>query len=351
MGQGARPRRDFVSKGRRTLDSLTHSLTGLALSRAGLNRLSPHATLIVVLAANLPDIDVISRAGGSLSYLEYHRHITHAVAAVPILALLPVLAAQLIARARFRWWPAYLASIAGVASHLALDYTNMYGVRLALPFSGQWFRLNALHLVDVWVWAVLLVSVLAPALARLVSSEIGASSRSPYPGRGFAVFALAFLCLYSFGRAVLHQRAVAVLDSRLYADSLPLRTAAFPGPFAPWRWKGLVESENFYILYDLNLLENFDPAAGRVLYKPEPGPEIRAARQTEVFRRFLEFAEFPYFRVLPLAEPEGEARVEAMDLRFGAPPEARFVATALLDREWRVRRAWFAFGFQSPRNQ
>jgi hypothetical protein len=40
-----------------------------------------------------------------------------------------------------------------------------------------------------------------------------------------------------------------------------------------------------------------------------------------------------------------------MDLRFGAPPEARFVATALLDRESRVRRAWFAFGFQSPRNQ
>jgi hypothetical protein len=42
---------------------------GLALSRAGLNRLTPQATAILLLAANAPDIDVVSAAGGSLAYL------------------------------------------------------------------------------------------------------------------------------------------------------------------------------------------------------------------------------------------------------------------------------------------
>ena len=40
------------------MDNLTHSLTGLMLSRAGLNRFYPRATLVLVIAANIPDIDI-----------------------------------------------------------------------------------------------------------------------------------------------------------------------------------------------------------------------------------------------------------------------------------------------------
>ena len=39
------------------MDNITHSLTGLMLSRAGLNRISPEATWVLLLAANAPDID------------------------------------------------------------------------------------------------------------------------------------------------------------------------------------------------------------------------------------------------------------------------------------------------------
>ena len=41
------------------MDNLTHTLTGLALSRAGLNRYYARAGLVLMLAANAPDIDVI----------------------------------------------------------------------------------------------------------------------------------------------------------------------------------------------------------------------------------------------------------------------------------------------------
>ena len=71
------------------MDNLTHSLVGLAFSRVGLNRLTPQATAVLLLAANAPDIDVVSAAGGSLNYLHYHRHLTHSLLMAPVMALLP----------------------------------------------------------------------------------------------------------------------------------------------------------------------------------------------------------------------------------------------------------------------
>jgi len=41
-------------------------------------------------------------------------------------------------------------------------------------------------------------------------------------------------------------------------------------------------------------------------------------------------------------------RVEAMDLRFGDPHSPAFVATAIVDANQRVMRAWFQFGKPKP---
>ena len=51
------------------MDQFTHTATGLFLSRAGLNRATPYAAPILMLAANAPDADIVSLAGGSLNYL------------------------------------------------------------------------------------------------------------------------------------------------------------------------------------------------------------------------------------------------------------------------------------------
>ena len=72
------------------MDNLTHSLVGLFLSRAGVNRWSPRATAIVVLAANLPDVDVVSAMGGAPGYLHWHRAWTHSLLAMPLEALVAV---------------------------------------------------------------------------------------------------------------------------------------------------------------------------------------------------------------------------------------------------------------------
>lgn len=326
------------------MDPITHTLTGLALGRAGLNRLSVHAMPVLLLAANAADIDLVTAPGGAVSYLHYHRHVTHAFLALPLLALLPVLLVRLFARKPFDWKWCYVVSLAGVASHPLLDWMNVYGIRLLLPFSSHWYRLDIASLPDVWMLGVLLAAALAPLFARLVGSEIGARSGT---GRGWALMALCFLVLYPFGRYLLHERAVAVLDARVYGGMQPLQVAALPGPANPFRWRGLVETEAFYAILDVNLLGDFDPAAGRLLYKPEPTPleaaAMAAARRTEAFRVFLDFSQCPYWSFTPLDHPENGIRVEASDLRFGDPSRRAFVAHAVVDQTGRVLDSGFSY--------
>lgn len=332
------------------MDPLTHTLTGLALSRAGLRRWSVHATPVLLLAANAPDVDLVTAFGGQTNYLHYHRHITHSFLAVPFLAVLPVLLVRLFARKPLDWKWAYAASLVGVATHPFLDWMNTYGIRWFLPFSDEWLGAGLFNIIDIWVWAVLLVAALAPVLSRLVSSEIGAQ---PGSGRGVAIAALLFVVFYGAGRSLLHQRALAVLDARLYEGLAPARVAAFPGAVNPFRWTGLVETAPFYSIQDVDLLGEFDPTAGRILYKPEPGPEQLAAagraRQTEAFRVFLNFTQYPLWRFTPVENPERGIRVQVMDLRFGTPPRPRFVATAIVTPDGRVERSSFSYEPQPGR--
>ncbi|MDQ6707714.1 MAG: hypothetical protein M3Z85_17270, partial [Acidobacteriota bacterium] len=162
------------------------------------------------------------------------------------------------------------------------------------------------------------------------------------------VFALLFLAIYSLGRFVLHDRATAILDARVYGGSVPVRVAAFPGPANPLRWRGLAETREAYHMFDLNLFGRFDPDSGQVFLKAARTPAIDAADGTATFREYLTFPQFPLWRALPAADLEGGTRVEVMDLRFGTPLSPAFVCTAILDSQLRVIRSWFQFGATSP---
>jgi inner membrane protein len=302
-----------------------------------------------LLAANAPDIDIISALGGSLTYLHYHRHITHTLVALPVLPLLCLAFVRLVGRKPLNWLGAYFIGCIGVASHLILDLTNIYGVRLLLPFSGHWFRWDTTSVIDFWIWAALLLAVLAPMLARLVNAEIGASTgKTGGAYRAFAIAGLAFLALYDGGRYILHERALATLDARIYGGNAARRVAAFPtGSMV--RWRGLAETADAVVFVDVDLTGEFNPSTGRVFYKPEPVPAFEAARRTQVFQEFLRFSQFPFWQAMPADQPPNAIRVEAMDLRFGDPQQPGFVATAIVDAQLHVDRAWFQFGSAKPR--
>ena len=316
------------------MDNLTHSLTGLMMSRAGLSRFHARAPLALILSANACDIDGLSLFSGGLTYIRYHRGLAHSIAFMPVMALLPLLIVVAIARSFQGWLRLYLLCVAGVASHLLLDWTNTYGVRFFEPFSSAWVHLDINSLIEAWVWAVLIFAWLMVYLVRLVSREIGAK---PASGRGLAIFALAFFLVYDFGKYLAHQRAIAMLNSRIYDGALPVRTAAFPGGANPFVWRGWVETDAFFKTYRINVDSDFDPASGTKYYKPSDTGAIDAAKSSDVFRTFMWFDQFPRWTVLPVAEPEGARQVQLIDLRLG------FYATAVVDRTNRVLESSFRF--------
>lgn len=327
------------------MDNLTHSLLGVVLSRAALNRFAPHAGWLALAAANAPDLDIVSWFPGPLTYLQVHRGWTHAFAFAPVVALVPLLLWRLLVRKpeqrRGHWLGAYLISLVCVLCHHLLDWLNVYGTRLLMPFDSSWWRLDLVHIIDIWIWALLLIGVLSPMLVRLVNSEIGARSG---PGRGGAWTILLLFSIYLFARWDLHERAIATLQSRRYGPESIRRAAAFPTPASPWRWTGLVESESEYRVFDMNLLGDFDPDAARVFYKPPPSAAFDAARATPTAAGFLTFAQFPIWRLTPASAPEGGTLATVSDLRFGLPEEARFQVTVLLDAAQRPVRESFSFG-------
>src|SRR6202040_4108376 len=98
---------------------------------------------------------------------------------------------------------------------------------------------------------------------------------------------LSFLLVYDFGRYLIHQRAVELLNSRIYTGGPPLRAGAFPvGVANPFQWSGWIERPELAMHFSINLLADFDPSGGQVFYQPEPSPALDAARQSPVIRKF-----------------------------------------------------------------
>jgi inner membrane protein len=312
------------------LDNPTHLVTGYFLSRAGLDRFTPYATPILLLSANIPDIDAVSLARGWLNYLHWHRSLTHAFFLSPLLALASVTIVRLFGRKPVPWIPATLVALAGVISHILLDWTNQYGVRFLLPFNARWFQLDNATLFDLWIYAGFAVCLFAPFLARLVGGEIGARPvRSA--GRGWAITALVSLCLYFTGRGVIHARLIDQLSARIYDGADPIRVAAFPEASSPFLWRGLVETSAAYYIYSLNAFDsNFDPTSGRTLYKPEKTAAILAAETTPEFREFERFAQYPLWQAIPSSQVERGTQVDLIDLRFP------FHCRALVDSSNRI---------------
>lgn len=328
------------------MDNLTHTLVGVLLARAGLNRLAPRATALAIAAANLPDLDIVSGVRGSLCYLAQHRGFSHALFWAPLVALAPLPVWWWFTRkqapGRRKWAGAYVVSLAAVVSHLMLDFLNVYGIRLKLPFSGEWLRLDLVNIVDVWIWAVLLVCTLGPLLGRLVDGEMGGKRRAG--GRGMAWLGLAALAGYVGLRSQLHDQALRVMDARLYHGETARRLTALPSAANPWQWTGLVETDGAWRVVPVNLRQEFDPDAARVFFKPDISRVRSAVMATEAARVFLDFAQHPLWSVTPVASPDGGVSVKIHDLRFGMPGEGAFTVEIVLDAAGRVVREEFAFG-------
>jgi len=146
------------------MDNLTHSLVGALVGQMGLKRKTGLAMPTLIIAANIPDIDVVATLLGGHQHLALRRGLTHGPIAMLLLPLL--LWACMIwfdawqtRRAKRpdsrlpidKTWLLGLAYL-GCLSHPLLDWLNSYGVRFLEPFSSLWFYGDSIFIIDVWIW-------------------------------------------------------------------------------------------------------------------------------------------------------------------------------------------------------
>ena len=86
------------------MDPVTHSLAALVVGRACLPaqraRATRYATAALVVAANVPDLDILYWLAGPLPFLEHNRGWMHSVAAAAALAAAVALVTQALGRRR-----------------------------------------------------------------------------------------------------------------------------------------------------------------------------------------------------------------------------------------------------------
>jgi len=331
------------------VDNLTHTLTAVAISQAGLNRKTRLATLTVILGANLPDLDILAGLKDSAAYLQHHRGFTHSLLGITVLAvvicgLMYGVGKRLRPRpgVPVRGWWLFLAALLGTGSHLLLDFSNSYGVRPFLPFSGRWYAWDVMFIFDPLLLALLVLGLGVPWLLRLVSAEVGARRQRHAGG---AIFCLAAMAMIFGLRDFAHRRALSILDSHTYSEENPQRLGAFPLPANPFAWTGVVETDTAFHVLRVNALNpNTPPEEIETLHKPEASPALEAARKTRTGRIFLDFARFPLGNVEPT---EDGFRVSLCDLRFYSASRRGFVAQVELDPNLQVRSE--SFHFSPPR--
>ena len=319
------------------MEPVTHALASIALGRAGLNKLTRMATPMLLVSGLAADADWVTRFGPADLFLRGHRTVTHSLVGTAVIAAAVAcgfwIAGRKFAKFAAGFLPALAICALGAGAHLLLDMLNAYGVQLLWPFSAKWFAWDLADSVDAWILFFLLVGLLIPDLFRLVHEEIGSRSTGRGRQRG-AIVGLVLVALFIAARAVAHQRAITLLESRDYRGQTPLAAAASPRPSNPLLWSGVVETDNAIINLDVPLGpgRDFDPELADAHFKPSPSLVLNNAVSSAAAKEFLNFARFPLASVEPV---ENGFQVRVRDMRFASEFAGRRGVIAIIDLDAR----------------
>jgi inner membrane protein len=285
------------------MDNLCHTLTGAACGEAGLKHRTRYGTATLMIASNLPDVDVLIFLTDSTGFA-FRRGWTHGILAQ---AALPIVLAGLmwgVGRARRRevrfWWLLALSYV-GVLSHVFLDYLNNYGIRLLAPFDWTWFYGDAVFIADWVLWTVLGTGIW---LAR--------RRRAPVFARGALLVSGCYIAVALISTAI--ARGIVADAWRELRGREPIRLMVGPVPVTPFTRVVIVDDGDHYEVGTFRWWGRsvvFEPMA---LPKNDTAPAVaRAREQSAAVREFLVWARFPAWTLA--AVPAG-TQVTVFDLRF-----------------------------------
>jgi membrane-bound metal-dependent hydrolase YbcI (DUF457 family) len=317
------------------VDNITHSLFAVTLANAGLRRAGRGTTAALVIASNIPDIEILTAfTGGRVAYLAAHRGPTHGPLALA-LALATAAVVWLGQRIRGRRdgaasVPALVAaSVIGVVGHIAMDLATSYGTRVLSPFLDTWYGVDWLPIVDIYLWGAL-AGLLAAGLAR------------PERRRRLAIAALVLTAGNYALRAGAHQlalREAVAIESRAVPGSSPQPHFAFSylGPDAPaalpaalptlgspFRWRLITRLPSGFAVREFDLLRRAD-VGDAIVFPDERSASVERAALAPVAQTFLAFSRFPSAEAM--IHRNGDVTVHWYDMRFAervvAPADGR----------------------------
>jgi inner membrane protein len=316
------------------MEPITHLMTGACLARAGFNRKAAYATVAMTLAAEAPDLDTLWSIDGPIAAFQHHRGWTHTFIGLPIEAAVVVGAIWLVHRWRsrrgkatatvagsratapVRWGLLYCFALIALLSHLALDWTNNYGLRPFFPFNPRWYAGSFVFIFEPVMFLFLLIGLVAPSLFGLINSEVGAH-RAAFRGRGWAIFALVGIAALWGWRALEHQKALQLAMAGDYNGAPVLRVSASPYPINPYRWHAVVETPQTYQLATIDALNDAVTTNGEadIFYKPPTTLATLVAKRSWLGEVYLDWSSWPLVTDIG-TDPGGLTTVTFRDLRF-----------------------------------
>jgi inner membrane protein len=309
------------------MDNLCHTLAGAAMGEAGLKHKTALGMGTLLIASNLPDIDVAVFATDTL-WMSFRRGWTHGVLAQLLLPVALAGAMLAVDRLRIRWRqsidspgsdpavtrPANVGGLLLVAClgawiHVFMDYLNSYGVRLLMPFSNRWFYGDALFIVDPVLYAIF--------GAAFVAARIAARRGRTGPWRparlGLAVAGAYIVLMFASNLWARAEVRSGLVRAGRSASTRFMVTPVFGNPF---RRDVVIDTGD---RYEKGLLwfepqPHFRPA-GYGVDVNRSDTAVEQAVQTPVFREYLRWSRFPFYVIERTA---AATRVYLNDYRYSS---------------------------------
>jgi membrane-bound metal-dependent hydrolase YbcI (DUF457 family) len=311
------------------VDIATHALASYVLARGFFPRRRWPILAGIVFAGTIADVDLISAFFGPAAYFAARRTYTHSLIGTLVIVLLTAVFVRYLSRKQPEAITSLLAPLAFAAAvHLVLDLFQSEGVALLWPFRPTRYAMDWLPPIDPWILAIFIAGILVPEILRLVTSEIGAKSKSPR-GRNGAIVALLVVVAYVGARGLLHSGSIAALEPHSYHGESARVVDAFPDALSLFTWHGVVETTSLLCQAEVPAGpgRTFDPESAECLYKPEPSPELTAAQNTHAAQEFIRAVPLPRAVV---AKTQTGYEVVIRSLRDLAEDETRHRVAALI---------------------
>ena len=303
----------------------THTFVGLAIARAGMDRWVPRAAVTAAIAANLPDIDIVTALSGTGTYIKYHRGITHTIVGIPVLALLLAVVMCLFSGS---FWKTYFLALITMATHPVLDLANTYGLRPFLPWDGRWYYGDLLPIIDPYLDAILLIGIFVGELFKENK-------------RLMTWLSLGLVLVYITARAELRSVATSQLETLAAKTPGAEKWAVSPNARNPLLWEGIIQSPKQMLKLSIHPLDELMGEISR-MNRANSDQIPKQALESKSAVALLSFARFPVTR---LQRTDSGYRVLIFDFRFYNDSTDTALGTEIiLDRSYQITKETLSFG-------